>query len=428
MDSTISLSAASRHAFDSPISDLMTLALQRPDVISLAAGFVDPATLPVAPVRDALSRILADNKEGRRSLQYGTTRGDHLLRHRLLDRLVSEGEVPASQAADLDPRLIVTTGSQQLLFLLCEALLDPGDIVLVESPTYFVFLGVLRRFDARVIGIPTDEGGLHIDALESTLDDLEAGGLLDRVKFLYTITEHSNPTGLSLAPDRRKALVDVARRYSRRHRLLILEDSAYRGLTFEGTDAPSVWSHDPDGSHVVHCRTFSKTFSPGIKVGWGILPNELVDPIHNIKESHDFGTAHFNQQLLESVLRTDAYDRHVAHICASYRRKRDAMLTALEQHMRPLEGAVSWTQPSGGLYVWLTVPEGIDMGPEGPIFNRCLDEGVLYVPGALAYPAEPTAPPSNHARLSYGVAGPEGIEEGIRRLSVALTGCLDLVA
>lgn len=427
MDSTFSFSAASKRAFDSPISDLMALALQRSDVISLAAGFVDHATLPVEPVKHALGGMLGDELAARRGLQYGTTRGDGKLRHRLAGLLAEEAGRPAAEVDTIHHRLVVTSGSQQLLYLLCEALVDPGDIVLVESPTYFVFLGVLRRFGARVIGVPIDAGGLRTDALESTLADLEAGGQLDRVKLIYTISEHSNPTGLSLAPGRRPEVVAIARRYSKRHRILVLEDAAYRGLSFDGSDPPSIWSHDPNGSHVVHARTFSKTFSPGVKVGWGVLPADLVDPILHLKESQDFGTAHFNQQLLDGMLAAGLYEPHVVRLRQSYSRKRDAMLHALEEHLGGLEG-VSWTHPHGGLYVWLTVPEGLDMGPEGPIFNRCIEEGVLYVPGALAFPKEPAAPPTNYARLSFGVAGADGIEEGIRRLSVALAGCLDPVA
>ena len=147
------------------------------------------------------------------------------------------------------PRTVVTTGSQQLLYLVAEALLDPGDIVLVESPTYFVFLGVLETRGAHVIGIETDGDGLRLDVLEHTLVDLEARGLLDRVKLIYTVTEHANPTGISLAESRRGPLVELARRWSKRRRIFILEDAAYRGLTFDQAEPPSVWRHDPRGGH-----------------------------------------------------------------------------------------------------------------------------------------------------------------------------------
>jgi 2-aminoadipate transaminase len=422
------LSAAARRTGDSPISDLMARALAAPELISLAAGFVDHSTLPAGPTAHAVERLLTDDVEGRRALQYGTTRGDLKLRHRLIERMVAAGELAPERAGDAQHRTVVTTGSQQLLYLLCEALVDPGDIVLVESPTYFVFLGVLQAFGARTIGIATDEGGLRIDALEATLARLEAAGELGRVKFIYSIGEHSNPTGLSLAPERRPALVAAARRWSRDQAIYVVEDAAYRGLTFEGDEPASVWSHDPSGELVVHARTFSKTFSPGLKTGWGILPESLLGPVLNAKGNHDFGSAHFNGQLLEALLADGSVDRQVATLQALYRRKRDAMLGALDRELGGLRGeGVSWTHPKGGLYVWLTLPEGLDTGRDGAFFARCLEHGVLYVPGALAYPGEPGPPPGNGARLSYGVAGVDGIAEGIRRLAAAVTECLDPV-
>lgn len=428
MKSPIRLSSAARRTGDSPISDLMARALAAPDLISLAAGFVDHATLPVEPTARATAAILADEIEGKRALQYGTTRGDLKLRRHLVERLVEQGEIPETAAADVQNRLLVTSGSQQLLYLVGEALLDPGDIVLVESPTYFVYMGLLRSFDARVIGVETDEGGLSIPALEATLADLDARGQLDRVKLIYTISEHSNPTGLSLAADRRESLVEVARRWSTRHRIFVLEDAAYRGLTFDGPEPPSVWSHDPSGEYVIHARTFSKTYSPGLKTGYGIVPAPLFDAVLNLKGNHDFGSAHFNQQLLEHLLVDGAYDRQVETLRTTYRRKRDVMLDALGAYFGGMEGQVSWTHPKGGLYVWLSLPEGVDTGRDGPVFARCVEEGVLFVPGELAYPHEPGPPPTNHARLTYGVVSEDGIEEGIRRLSVALTDCLNPVA
>lgn len=427
MTEPVRLSATARRTSDSPISELMARALACPDVISLAAGFVDHATLPLEPTARAVAAILGDEVEGRRALQYGTTRGDLKLRHRLIDRMVRNGELPESQAADAQHRLVVTTGSQQLLGLVSEALLDPGDIVLVESPTYFVYLGVLAALGVCAIGVATDSGGLRIDALEATLADLEARGQLDRVKMIYTISEHSNPSGLSLAGDRRGALVEAARKWSRHQRIFILEDAAYRGLTFDGAEPPSVWAHDVGGESVIHARTFSKTFSPGLKLGYGILPTALLDPVLHRKGCQDFGTAHFNQQLMEVLLADGSYDRQVALLATTYRRKRDAMLTALDRHLGEFVPDVQWTVPRGGLYVWLTLPEAVDTSRDGAFFARCLESGVLYVPGGLAYAPEPGPVPNHDARLSYGVAGEEGIGEGIRRLAAALAGCLATV-
>ncbi|MBX6314417.1 MAG: PLP-dependent aminotransferase family protein, partial [Isosphaeraceae bacterium] len=222
------------------------------------------------------------------------------------------------------------------------------------------------------------------------------------------------------AADRRAGLGVRAGRFSKRNRIFLLEDAAYRGLTYEGTEPPSVWSHDPDGQVVILARTFSKTFSPGLKTGWAVLPESLVAPIINLKGNHDFGSNHFAQQLLERVIACGHYDRQIERLKGIYRRKRDVMLGALEEHFGRFEGAVSWTRPKGGLYVWLTLPEGVDTGPDGALFTRSLERGVLYVPGCYAFAAEPGPVPRHHARLTFGVTAEAGLVEGIRRLAAAL--------
>ena len=406
----------------------MQTALENPEIVSLAAGFVDQQTLPVEIAGQAVSELLGDPIAGRRALQYGTTIGDHALRTRLVAGLEREDGRPEGSYKEVIPRTVVTTGSAQLIYLLGEALLDPGDIVLVESPTYFVFLGPLETRGARAIRIPIDEGGLRLDELEDTLGRLEAQGELERVKLIYTIPEHANPTGISLAADRRGPLVDLARRWSKSHRIFVLEDAAYRGLSFGAGEPASVWSHDREGDTVIMARTFSKTFSPGLKVGYGILPEGLIDPILYLKGNHDFGTANFNQRLLERVLGDGSYDRHVGRLKALYRRKCAVFLSALDESIGSLDSEVHWTHPEGGLFVWMTVPEGLDTGFDGPLFSRSVREGVLYVPGEFAFAAEPSPRPRNHIRLTFGVPSEAELVEGARRLGAALSACLDPVA
>jgi 2-aminoadipate transaminase len=422
------LSAASERTTSPAISALMQMALADPGLISLAAGFVDQASLPAEVTGQAVAALAADVSEGRRALQYGTTVGDVALRERLVG-LVGESEgLAAGSLCGLLPRTVVTTGSQQLLYLVAEALLDPGDIVLVESPTYFVFLGVLESRGARVIGVETDEDGLKLDVLEATFERLRSEGHLHRVKLVYTVSEYSNPSGISLATDRRGPLVELVMKWSRgSHQIFILEDSAYRGLTFDGAEPPSVWSHDPEGESVILARTFSKTFSPGLKTGYGIVPGTLVEPVLRLKGNHDFGSANFNQVVLERLIADGSYGRHVGRLVGIYREKCRAMLDALDEHFSPFDG-VSWTRPHGGLYVWLTLPEGLDTGLGGPFFQRCVSEGVLYVPGAYAFAEEPGPVPRNHARLCFGVPGVADLVEGVRRLAAALAECLDPVA
>jgi 2-aminoadipate transaminase len=411
------------------ITSLMQVALANPGLISLAAGFVDQGSLPAAAAARAMSEVLSDSTISRQALQYGTTIGDIGLRTEIL-RLMERGEgVPAGSYDHVLPRVVVTQGSQQLLYLTAEALLDPGDIVLVESPTYFVFLGVLETRGARAIGIPTDDDGMRLDALESTLEEIEARGELERVKLIYSITEHSNPTGLSLSSDRRKGLVELAQRWSKKRPIYVLEDAAYRGLSYSDAPEPhSAWSYDETGDTVIHARTFSKTFSPGMKTGYGILPKALVEPILGLKGNHDFGTSNLNQMVLARVLASGAYLAQIEILKGLYKAKRDAMLAALEESFGGSDTGIRWTKPAGGLFVWFSAPEGVDLGPTGPVWPKCQEKGVIYVPGQYAFANEPTPAELNHARLCFGVPDEADLYEGVRRLAAAMAECLDPVA
>ncbi|WP_337175913.1 PLP-dependent aminotransferase family protein [Paludisphaera sp.] len=421
------ISAAAARTAAPSISGLMKLALERPEVVSLAAGFVDQGSLPVEATADAAARILGDESAGRVALQYGTTAGDEALRAILIERLEAQHGVPPGTYREAVGRTVLTNGSAQLIYLVGEALLDPGDIVIVESPTYFVFLGPLETRGARAIRVPIDEGGLRLDALERTFEAIRDRGELGRVKLLYTIPEHANPTGISLAIDRRKPLLDLVRRWSAEagRRIPILEDSAYHGLSFGPEEAPSLWSLDEERETVILARTFSKTFSPGLKLGYGVLPPSLVDPVLALKGNHDFGTANLCQKLARMVLADGEYDRQVARLKEVYARKAAAFLEAIDAHFGPMRDRVAWTRPRGGLYVWMTLPEGVDTGFDGPLFRRCLDEGVIYVPGEFAFAPEPTPPPRNHMRLTFGVPDEAALAEGARRLAAAVRATIE---
>lgn len=424
----ILLSAAATRTNPSSISHLMQTALENPGMVSLAAGFVDQQSLPVELLSRVATELFDDPIEGRRALQYGTTIGDLRLRTRLIE-LLERGEHRSRRAfKEAIPRTVVTTGSAQLIYLVCQALLNAGDIVLVESPTYFVFLGPIETLGARAIGIPIDDGGLRLDCLEATLASLESQGELDRVKMIYTIPEHANPTGISLAASRRQPLLDMARRWSKKHRIFVLEDAAYRSLSFGAAEPPSLWSLDSEGDTVILARTFSKTLSPGLKIGYGVLPKELVNPVITLKANHDFGSANLNQRLIERILADGSYDRHVAKLRDLYREKCRLFLRALDEHVGALDIDVRWTRPEGGLFVWMTVPDDLDTSFDGPLFSACLREGVLYVPGDHAFAREPGAVPRNHLRLTFGVPGEAELVEGARRLARALCACLHAVA
>ncbi|MHC4983800.1 MAG: aminotransferase-like domain-containing protein [Planctomycetota bacterium] len=400
----------------------MAQAVTNPGIISLAAGLVDYETLPGDAAAGLAGGILRDRRHAQMALQYGTTDGLKALRKRLLDHLAGlDGIAPEALGATID-EIIISTGSQELLYLITSVLVDPGDIVITGWPSYFVYTGTLEAAGAKVRCVEMDSDGMMPESLEEVLADVEAAGEIERVKIVYCASYHQNPTGITLSADRRPRLVEIVRKYSRKHRILLLEDAAYRELTFEGTPPPSIKKFDPDNEFVATIQTFSKPFAPGLKTGYGLLPRDLIGPVTIQKGNIDFGSANICQHLLEEALKTGVYQRHVRGLCRTYAAKRDAMLEALAGELGDFEPErTRWTRPSGGLYVWLTLPAHIDTNAGSPLFDRCLKEGMMYVPGEYCYGPDPTRKkPTNEMRLSYGVAEPQKIREGIKRLARAL--------
>jgi 2-aminoadipate transaminase len=313
----------------------------------------------------------------------------------------------------------ITTGSQQLLYLIGEILFDPGDIVITEAPSYFVFHSLLQSHGARVLTVPMDDDGMRTDELEALLERLRRSGELSRVKAIYTVDYFQNPTGLTLSVERRKKLVELAKRFSTGQRILILEDAAYRELRFTGADLPSVKRFDPTNEFVIYTSTFSKPCAPGLKTGYAIMPADVMEPLLHLKGSHDFGSANLSQHIASRMIASGAYARHAEALRAVYRHKRDVMLSALEKEFADFPAA-SWTTPAGGFYVWLTL-DGVDTGANGPLVAAGLEAGVLYVPGECGHVADESGRvPNNEIRLCYGVATPEQVTEGIRRLRKAV--------
>lgn len=407
---------ASRHGF-SPISYLMEQGVANPGILSLAAGLVDQESLPVAEVQRAVAGLLADPERGRRALQYGTTDGDGEFRRLIIDHLAAlDGRLPGDLGL-MPERVIVGTGSQQLLYLVGEILLDPGDIVLVGVPSYFVYMGALESLGARIVPLATDEHGIVPEALDDTLEGLESHGDLERVKFLYDVTYFNNPTGLSLSAERKRALVEAARRWSRRQRIFVVEDAAYRELRYRGEDIPSLLAWDQEGDMVVYAGTFSKPFAPGLKTGYAVVPTALRAALIQQKGHHDFGTSNFNQQLLAQAITTGEYHRHLAELRRIYRAKLEASLDALARELAGQSGQVRWTKPDGGLYVWVRLPPEIRTATDSEFMARCLEAGVLVVPGEFCFPSSMPDVPRNYFRLSFGVQPVAGIREGVRRLA-----------
>ncbi len=404
-----------------PIAYLMQQAVENRELISLAAGLVDDQMLPVEEVSDLVSEMLADVAEGQAALQYGSTAGLTELRRMLLEHIASLDGLTVDQLNATPENVIISSGSQQLLFILSDIFIDPGNIVIMAWPSYYVYTGTLQSMGAEVRTVEMDEAGIRTDDLENVLQSLAAEGKLQKVKILYLQTYHQNPTGLTLSAERRPIVVDLVKKYSTNHKILILEDAACRELTYEGQQLPSIKKYDPTNEFVLVTHTFSKTFAPGVRTGYALLPNDLVKPFMLQKGNHDFGSGSFCQHLLLAAMKKGVYQKHLAALCTRYTAKRDAMLEALEENLGGPSGTIRWHKPSGGLYVYLTFPETIDTGQDGQLFQAALNEGVLYLPGEFCFGPDPTRrTPRNTMRLCFGKVSIEQIRQGIVRLAKAI--------
>ena len=408
-------SQRARRSQQQPISQLMAQALADPELISLAAGFVDQATLPDKETARAFADLCADPDLALASLQYGTTPGDRLLRELIVERACA---IDSMRGVTSD-RVVVTAGSNQLLHLVAECLLDPGDIVICASPTYLVFLGIVESLGARSFGVAIDQHGMIPAALDETMRQLEQQGQLSRVKAIYLVPYFDNPCGITMPAERTAQIIKLAQRWSTAGRIHVIADEAYRELRYEGPHVPGALVTDECRDTVIVAGTFSKSFSPGIRVGWGLLPSHLVEPVCNQKGNLDFGSPNLNQCLMARILELGLYDPHIQRLRASYQAKRDAMLEAAETFLSSLAG-VSWNSPAGGLYLWASVPEPIQTGPDGPLFAAAIEEGVLYVPGQFCFPHDGESVRSNTMRLSFGVQSCPRIQEGIQALARAI--------
>jgi 2-aminoadipate transaminase len=414
------LSAKAARTADSPINALIAAKLANPDLVNFAAGLVDEATLPVEEVATITQRLFTDARRGQRALQYGTAIGLRELREALIAHLERlDGKHVGDMGLSADD-VLVSTGSQQGLYLIADVLLDPGDIVITANPSYFVFTGALQSMGAKVLAVPMDDQGMDVDAVERLLEQLQARGELGLVKFVYCTSFFDNPTGLSLSTPRRKRLVEIVRRFSKSHRVLILEDAAYRELGYDGAALPSIKSFDADNQFTIITQTFSKPFAPGIKLGYTAMPPDLLDQVLRQKGSHDFGSSNVCQEIALETMTDGSYVRHLEVLKKEYRRKRDATLAALRANLTETP-QLHWTHPSGGIYVWLTLPPHVNTAREGKLFERCVKYGVLYVPGAYSFNPDPQGrTPNHHMRLCFGQVTFEEIAPGIERLADAI--------
>jgi 2-aminoadipate transaminase len=359
------------------------------DLISFSGGFPDPATFPGPVLAEILGRLIAAGDAS--AMQYAPTLGLPGPRAFIAERLERlEGRRPEEE------EFLITSGAIEALDLLSKTFLDPGDLVLVEGPTYLGAIMAFRSFQADVEGVPIDYDGLDIEALERRL----AEGRVPKI--LYTIPDHQNPAGVSLPAERRRALVDLARRYG----FLVVEDVAYRELGFAGDRLTSLWSLAPDA--VVQVGTFSKTFFPGVRLGWAAGPEGVVANLVLAKQNTDQCAGALGQRLLEEYGRQGLLEEQNVRARTLYARRCSVLLEALEKHMP--EG-LAWTRPRGGFFCWLTLPDGVDAVE---LSQRAMAERVGFVPGV---PFFPDGRGRNNLRLAFSRIDDEVIPEGVRRLA-----------
>jgi 2-aminoadipate transaminase len=377
----------------SAIRELLKLT-EQPDIISFGGGMPAPEVFPIEQFREACDRVLRDY--GPQSLQYGPTDGYMPLRELIVRHSARYGIEVTSE------NVMITSGSQQALDLLGKILINRGDRILVESPTYLGALQAWSAYGAEYVTVPMDENGMITDELENAL---RSGP-----KFMYVLPNFQNPTGVTLSLERRKKVIELADRYG----VPIVEDDPYGQLRYEGENLPSMVVLDGQArgetcyhGNVIYLSTFSKTLAPGIRMAWVIAPPEVIRKLVQAKQGADLHSPTFNQMVAFEVARGGFLDEHVKHIRAVYAERRDVMLSAMDAYFPP---GCEWTQPQGGLFLWGILPPELN---SADVLKSAIEQKVAFVPGAPFYPC---GGGHNTMRLNFSNAVPEKITEGMARL------------
>jgi len=388
-------SQSSRMMKRSAIREILKLT-QKPDMISFAGGLPSPESFPIEDVRKIAAEVLEE--EGAAALQYGTTEGDSKLRKLLAERHNGEG-------LDITPdNIMITSGSQQGLDLIGKIFIDPGDYVICGLPSYLGGLSAFTVYGAKMKGIPLDDDGMRPDLLEKAILNLKEKG--QTVKFIYIIPDFQNPAGVTVPRARRLEIIRIADRYD----LLIVEDSPYRDIRFEGHSQPLMYSLDTSG-RVITLHTFSKTFAPGLRVAWVLGHPDLIDKIIIAKQAADLCSSAFLQKIAARYLEKGLLDINLKKTVAMYRDRRDYMIKCFHEFMP--EG-VKWTEPQGGLFLFVTLPPSMDAAR---LLERAIRKKVAFVCGSVFYCNNEG---HNTMRINFSFSGPEQTCEGVRRLAEAI--------
>ncbi len=381
----------------SEIRELLKLTA-RPDIISFAGGLPAPELFPVEEIAKVSHDLVL--KEGQQLLQYAASEGRPSLRAKIADRMLAKYHTEIDKDA-----ILITTGSQQCLDFVGKMFLDPGDVVLCESPSYLGALNAFNAYEPDFIEVPTDDGGL----IPAELDKILANN--KKCKFIYVIPDFQNPTGRTWSLERRKEFMEVINKYN----LPVVEDNPYGELRYEGEILPSLTSMDTKGL-VMFLGTFSKVFCPGLRLGWVAGKDKsVIDEFVKIKQSADLHTSNFDQGVVDAFMDTYDLDAHVQKIVALYKHRRDVIIKAMEDEF---PAGVEWTHPEGGLFLWVTVPEGCSASK---VFHKCIEMKVAAVIGDAFYPNEKT---DRSMRINFSNMPDDKIIEGIKRMGQAIKECL----
>lgn len=380
----------------SEIRELLKLTA-KPDIISFAGGLPAPELFPVEEIASIAHDLL--QKEGMQLLQYAATEGRPSLRAKISKRMQDKYGAKVS-----DDEILITTGSQQCLDFAGKLFLDPGDTVLCESPSYLGALNAFNAYEPNFVEVPTDDGGLLPDELDKILAQDK------RCKFIYVIPDFQNPTGRTWSLARRKKFMEVVNKYN----LPVLEDNPYGELRYEGESLPSLKSLDTKGL-VMFLGTFSKIFCPGLRLGWVAAEKTVLSEYIKIKQSADLHTSNFDQGVVDAYMEKYNLDKHVEEIKELYKHRRDLILDTMKKE---LPNGTKWTHPEGGLFLWLTFPEGCSANK---VFHKCISMKVAGVTGDAFYPNGKT---DRNMRINFSNMPDEKIIEGVKRMAQAIKECL----
>ncbi|MCP3136796.1 aminotransferase-like domain-containing protein [Pyxidicoccus xibeiensis] len=378
----------------SAVREILKVA-ERPDILSFAGGLPAPELFPVEAIAEAHAEVLAT--EGRAALQYSTTEGFAPLREWICGHLQKRGRVSTAD------QVLITNGSQQGIDLVAKVLLDPGDLVVVENPSYLAALQTFGGYEAKFATVGSDDQGMRTDDLERLL-------ATHRPKLVYVVANFQNPKGTTLSLERRRELVRLAQR----HRFLILEDDPYGELRFTGEHLPSLAAFDDEGV-VVSLGTFSKTLAPGLRIGWVVGPRDFVRNLTVAKQSTDLHTATLAQRAVARLLTRFDYGAHLESLRPVYGERANAMLAALEAHM---PAGTKWTTPEGGMFLWVELPEGLS---GDLLLPKAIEQKVAFVPGSPFFANNPRP---EFLRLNYSNRPPDLIAEGMRRLGAVIAAAM----